>query len=105
MEYLRSHLAGARKRHRATIVKDITTINQNFAAAERAWKKLGENPTPEDFKPVAEALGLLYRSVNKAYENVPVEFDAYRTGDAVFYAFHKALKARRAKQKAAAAPA
>jgi hypothetical protein len=105
MDYLRSHLASAKKRNRATIVKDISAINQKFAAAERAWKKLGENPTPEDFKPVAEALGLLYRAVNKAYENAPVEFDAYRTGDAVFYAFHKALKARRAKQKKAAAVA
>ena len=68
--------------------------------------KLGPNPTQEDFKLLSKALGDLYRAVNKAYEEAPVEYDAYRTGDAVFYAFHKALKTERARRmKAAGAPA
>jgi len=102
-EYLRSRLASAQKRHKSTIAKNITRINAAFDVADAAWRKLGEQPTPEDFKPLAKALADLYRAVYKAYEEAPVEYDAYRTGDAVFYAFHKALKVEDARRKKAAA--
>jgi class 3 adenylate cyclase len=104
-EYVRGHLASAQKRGRTTIVADITQISRTFSAAEAAWKRLGEDASPADFKPLSKALGELYRAVNKAYENAPVEFDAYRTGDAVFDAFHAALKAARAQKKKTGAPA
>jgi hypothetical protein len=104
-EYVRSHLASAKKRGMSTIVKNISRINAAYDAVEAAHKKLGANPSPADFKPLAEALRELYRAVNKAYEEAPVEFDAYRTGDAVFYAFHKALKTEQARRTKAAATA
>jgi hypothetical protein len=104
-EYVRSHLASAKKRGMSTIVKNISRINAAYDAVEAAHKKLGANPSPADFKPLAEALRELYRAVSKAYEEAPVEFDAYRTGDAVFYAFHKALKTEQARRTKAAATA
>jgi hypothetical protein len=104
-EYVRSHLASAKKRGATTIVKNVSRINAAYDAVEREFKKLGTNPSPQDFKPLAEALRELYRAVNKAYEEAPVEYDAYRTGDAVFYAFHKALKTEQGRRNKAAAAA
>jgi hypothetical protein len=98
-EYIRSHLASAQKRGATTIATHITRINAAFDVAEAAWRRLGEKSTPDDFKPLAEALKQLYRAVNKAYEEVPVEFDAHRAGDALFDAFHKALKTEQARRR------
>jgi hypothetical protein len=89
----------------STIVKNISRINAAYDVVEAEYRKLGTNASPEDFKPLAEALADLYRAVKKAYEEAPVEFDAYRTGDAVFYAFHKALKTEQARRKKAAGAA
>jgi hypothetical protein len=104
-EYVRSHLASAKKRGMTTIVKNISRINAAYDVVAAEFAKLGANPSPEDFKPLAKALADLYRAVNKAYEEAPVEFDAYRAGDAVFDAFHKALKTEQARRKKAAAAA
>ena len=104
-EYVRSHLASAKKRGATTIVKNISRINAAYDAVEREYKGLGVKPSPADFKPLAEALRELYRAVNKAYEEAPVEYDAYRTGDSVFYAFHKALKTEQGRRNKAAAAA
>jgi len=100
-EYVRSHLASARRRGATAIAGDIGRINAAFDVAQVTWRKLGEAPAPEDFKPLAEALRQLYRAVNKAYEEVPVEHDAHRAGDAVFDAFHRALKAEQARRRKA----
>jgi hypothetical protein len=102
-EYVRSHLGSAKKRGMSTIVKNISRINAAWDVMVAEYAKLGANATPEDFKPLAKALADLYRAVNKAYEEAPVEYDAYRTGDAVFDAFHAALKTQRKKRAAAAA--
>jgi hypothetical protein len=105
-EYVRSHLAGAKKRGMTTIVKNISRINAAYDVVEAEYRRLPANPSPDDFKALAKALADLYRAVNKAYEEAPVEYDAYRTGDAVFYAFHKALKTEQGRRrKAAGAPA
>ena len=100
---VRSHLSSARKRGMTTIVKNITRIDAAWDAMVAEYAKLGASASPEEFKPLAKALADLYRAVNKAYEEAPVEYDAYRTGDAVFEAFHAALKAQRKKRAAAAA--
>jgi hypothetical protein len=102
-EYVRSHLSSARKRGMTTIVKNISRINTAYDVVAAEYAKLGANPTPEAFKPLAKALADLYRAVNKAYEEAPVEFDAYRAGDAVFDGFHAALKTQRKKRATAAA--
>ena len=100
--YVRSHLSSAKQRGAATVVKNVSRINAAYDAVEREYRKLAPSASPADFKPLAEALRELYRAVNKAYEEAPVEFDAYRTGDAVFYAFHKALKTEQTRRKKAA---
>jgi hypothetical protein len=105
-EYVRSHLATAKKRGMTTIVKNVSRINAAYAVVEAEHRRLGPDASPEDFKPLAKALSDLYRAVNKAYEEAPVEYDAYRTGDSVFYAFHKALATEQGRRKkAAGAPA
>ena len=104
-QYVRSHLASAQKRGMTTIVKNISRINAAYAVVGAEFSKLGPDPTPAEFKALAKALADLYRAVNKAYEEAPVEFDAYRTGDALFDAFHKALKTEQARRKKAAATA
>jgi hypothetical protein len=103
--YVRSHLASAKQRGATTVVKNVSRINAAYDVVDAAYKKLGANPSPADFKPLADALRELYRAVNKAYEEAPVEFDAYRTGDAVFYAFQKALGVEQGRRKKAAAAA
>lgn len=104
-QYVRSHLASAQKRGMTTIVKNISRINAAYDVVGAEFSKLGPDPTPAEFKALAKALADLYRAVNKAYEEAPVEFDAYRTGDALFDAFHKALKTEQARRKKAAATA
>jgi hypothetical protein len=104
-EYIRAHVKSAKQRGMTTIFRNASRINAAYDAVEREYKRLGADPSPADFKPLAEALRELYRAVNKAYEQAPVEYDAYRTGDAVFYAFHKALKTARARRTKAAAAA
>ncbi len=104
-QYVRSHLASAQKRGMTTIVKNISRINAAYDVVGAEFRKLGPDPTPAEFKALAKALADLYRAVNKAYEEAPVEFDAYRTGDALFDAFHKALKTEQARRKKAAATA
>jgi hypothetical protein len=98
-DYIRSHLASAKARKASTIIKDITRTNAAFGAAEAAWKKLDEHSQPADFKPLAEALKELARANYQAYYDQPVEHDAWEAGDAVFEAFHKALKAAAAPAK------
>ena len=92
-------LASAKARKASTIIKDITRTNAAFGAAEAAWKKLDEHSQPADFKALAEALKELARANYQAYYDQPVEHDAWEAGDAVFEAFHKALKAAAAPAK------
>jgi thioredoxin-like negative regulator of GroEL len=88
---IRKHLASALQRKNATIIADITLMNQRFEAAEAVWKSIPSQPARRDF-PLAEALRDLVRSVDQAYHNQPVEHDAHQAGSATFDAFHAALK-------------
>jgi hypothetical protein len=89
---IREHLPSARQRKNATIIADITLMDQRFQAAETEWKSIPSQPARWDFFQLADALRELVRAVDRAYHNQPVEHDAHETGGATFDAFHAALK-------------
>jgi hypothetical protein len=84
---IRSHLGSARKRRASLIIKDITRMTVAFDRAEAAWKQLGEDAKPSDFKPLTEALIELDKAIYAAYGDQPVEGDAWGAGNAIFAAF------------------
>jgi hypothetical protein len=86
-ETVRSSLGAAKARKATTVVKDIERITAAFDAADAAWRKLPEQVTPADFKPLAEALLELSKAVYAAYTDQPVETDAWDAGLAVYDAF------------------
>jgi len=94
MDVVRKHLPSAQKRRNATIIADITLIDERFTAAEAEWKALPAQPGRGDFAALAEALRQLVRAINGAYRNQPIEKDAYEAGGATFDAFHKELAKR-----------
>ncbi|HEX6024488.1 MAG TPA: hypothetical protein VFZ00_21035 [Solirubrobacter sp.] len=89
---MRDHLPSARRRKNATIIADITLMDERFKAAEAAWRSIPSPASRGDFVQLATALRELVRAVDRAYHNQPVEHDAHEVGDAAFDAFHAALK-------------
>ena len=101
-EYIASHMESARKRGASVVMGDIKKITSAYGRVEAAYKKLDADSPPADFKPLAEALADLYRAVNGAYRNQPVEADAWDAGYAMFDAFQAELKRQQKKAAAAA---
>jgi hypothetical protein len=89
----RNHLDSARKRHRTTIVHDITRIVRAYDAAVAAHQALREDSGPDEFKPLTVALVELNKAVYAAYVDQPVESDAWGAGNATFEAYEKASAA------------
>ena len=89
---IREHLPSAQRRKNATIIGDITLMDQRFQAAETAWKAIPAQPARSDFSVLAGALRELVRAIDRAYHDQPVEHDAHEAGGATFNAFHTALK-------------
>jgi hypothetical protein len=89
---IREHLPSAQRRKNATIIADITLMDQRFQAAESEWKSIPPQPARWDFVQLADALRELVRAIDQAYRNQPVEHDAHEVGSATFDAFHAALK-------------
>ena len=92
-DVIRQHLASARTRHRATIIRDVTRITAAYDAAVAAHAALPAGAGPEDFKPLTEALIELDKAVYAAYADQPIEADAWAAGNATYDAYeHAAAK-------------
>jgi hypothetical protein len=89
-DMVRHHLAGARARHRTTIVHAIRAILDAYDAAVAAHAALPGDAQREDFSPLTYALWRLNRAVTEAYEHESIEDDAWAADDAVRGAYNKA---------------
>jgi hypothetical protein len=87
IEVLRTHLPGARARNATPVIADLTRIITQYAAVEATFAKVPQDAGAASLKPLAEAVKELFRSVDAAYRNLPIEADAHETGNAVFDAF------------------
>ncbi len=88
-DVIRKHLASARARGKATIVRDVTRITREYDRAVAAQAALPEGAGPDEFKELTAALIELNRAVYAAYGDQPVEHDAWDAGNATFDAYQK----------------
>jgi hypothetical protein len=87
IEVLRTHLPGAQARKATAVIGDLTRIIAQYAIVEAAFAKVPQDAGAAGLKPLADAVKELFRSVYTAYRNLPIEADAYETGQAAFAAF------------------
>ena len=87
IEVLRAHLPGAKTRKATRVIEDLTRIITQYATVEATFAKVPQDGGAAGLEPLTEAAKELFRSVDTAYRNLPIEADAYETGDAAFAAF------------------
>jgi hypothetical protein len=81
------YLPSARKRRKATMIADITAMPPLLDGVEKA---LAQN----EFDVIKDAVIALNKKVYAAYNNLPVEDDAFGAGNAVLESFEKADEAK-----------
>jgi hypothetical protein len=86
---VREHIAGARRRHKATMLADVTAITDGFDACIGLYSILSPTSTHDEFEPITNALIDLSEAVYKAYTDQPIEADAWAAGSATRAAYSK----------------
>ncbi len=89
-DVVRNHVASARRRHKATMITDVTAITDGFDAAIGLYAILSPTSAPAEFAPITDALIDLSKAIYKAYVDQPIESDAWAAGNATNEAYHKA---------------